>query len=86
MEKALTIVATLGVLAAIGLLVGLIVVLVKDDATTTDAPQTTTEVQPPNTVEPQTTTLNPLDGICLSQSCIHESSTVLAQMNLAADP
>lgn len=61
MEKALTIVATLGVLAAIGLLVGLIVVLVKDDK-------------------------SDLDGICFSQSCIHESSKVLAQMNLTADP
>jgi hypothetical protein len=27
-----------------------------------------------------------LDGICLTQACIEESSTVLSQMNLEAEP
>lgn len=76
MEKVLSIVCFVGAVASISLLVSLIVVLVQnndsDDSTT--LAQTTVATTP----EP--------DQLCLTSACIQEASTVLAHMNLEADP
>lgn len=71
----MTVVCSLGALVSVALLVSLIVVAVnngsEDNVTTTS----TTDAPEPG-----------LDSLCLTPSCVEEASSVMSQMNQAANP